>query len=108
MNNSKQHILYKRAKARVKREKSFYSHVTVYVIINVLLLILRSNVFDFFTMNNSSQSFQDWFHWNIFITPIFWGIGLVFHGLSVFGRGTVFSKAWEERKIKEYMDRPDF
>lgn len=108
MNSSKQRIAYNRARARVKREKGFYSHLIVYLIINVILLVLRTDIIDWFVMDNKSQNFQNWFDWNVLLTPILWGIGLLFHGLSVFGKNTVFSKAWEERKIKEYMDRHDF
>ena len=108
MNSREQHSAYTKAKARVQREKGFYSHLIVYIIVNVILLFLRNDVIDYFTMENKSLDFKNWFDWNILITPFLWGIGLLFHGLSVFGKGTGFNKAWEERKIKEYMDRDDF
>jgi two-component system LytT family sensor kinase len=30
-----------------------------------------------------------------------WGMGIIFHGFSVFGYG----KTWEERKIKELLEK---
>ena len=35
----------------------------------------------------------------------FWGIGLVAHGLSTFGGEIFFGSAWEEKKIKELMEK---
>ena len=45
-----------------------------------------------------------------FIWPLMgWGIGFAFHALSVFvfypGIGTGFGADWEERKIKEIMEK---
>jgi len=38
-------------------------------------------------------------------TAFFWGIGLAFHAYGVFGKHLLFSKDWEERKIKEFMEK---
>jgi hypothetical protein len=41
-----------------------------------------------------------------FVFPaIGWGIGLVAHGLRAYGYNPLFGKNWEERKIKEFMDK---
>ena len=40
-------------------------------------------------------------------TPFFWGIGLFFHGLYVFQHKFNFFRQWEERKIKEYMEKDE-
>jgi hypothetical protein len=34
---------------------------------------------------------------------LFWGIGIFFHWLSVFGFKNLLGTAWEEKKIKELM-----
>jgi hypothetical protein len=34
-----------------------------------------------------------------------WGIGLLFHGLSVFSFTSSWGKAWEERKIRAFMEK---
>lgn len=82
---------YIRAKNRVEEVKGFYSHLITYIVVNVFLAIIN-----FFTAPG--------FWWFLFIS-FFWGIGLVAHGASVFMKRGFFSKEWEERKIKEYMEK---
>ena len=36
---------------------------------------------------------------------VIWGIIIVIHGWVTFKGRILFSKKWEERKVKEYMDR---
>lgn len=83
-----------RAQKRLKELKGFYWHAFWYVVVNIFIFItIASN--------------SNWNIWNFgtFSTPIFWGIGLGFHALSVFGRNLFFSKSWEDRKIKEFMEK---
>ncbi len=82
---------YERAKRRVQELKGFYIHLTVFIVINVFLFIIN-----FLTTPG--------YWWFLFVT-LFWGIGLLIHGLSVFTRRGMFSKEWEYRKIKEYMEK---
>ncbi len=86
---------FKRAKKHVDEIKGFYIHLTVYVIVN--LFILSSIYF-----NLDGESFGQIGH---FFTPFFWGIGLLFHGAKVFGFNPLFSKDWEDRQIKKYIDK---
>ena len=85
---------YLKAKKKVDEIKGFYIHLVVYIVINIFLMIpiLRYSVRD----NLSFWSFS---------TAIFWGIGLAGHAYSVFGKNILFSKEWEERKVKEIMDK---
>lgn len=85
---------YLRAQKRLKNIKGFYWHAFWYVVVNIFLLVM--------IIPNSGGNF---WHLGTFSTPLFWGIGLAFHGLSVFGKNLLFGKAWEERKIQEYMDK---
>ena len=81
---------YLRAKKRVQLLKSFYIHLTVYVLVNMML----------FFINLMSDAGNWWF-----LYPLLgWGIGLAVHAISTFGFG-LFSDDWEERKIKKYMDK---
>jgi len=88
---------YKIAYERVKKIKGFYVHALAYTLINGFLLI-RS-------FNKSLDGTEEFLRWETFFTAIFWGIGLAVHGLSVFGRNIFFSHNWEERKIKEFMEK---
>jgi carbon starvation protein CstA len=82
---------YARAKTRVRQIKGFYIHATVYVLVNAFLLIT----------NFISSRGTIWFVW-----PLFgWGIGLVAHGIAVFGLRGLWGPEWEERKIKELIEK---
>ena len=85
---------YIRAKKKLDKLVGFYWHLAVYIIVNLFLIILIGV--------NSGDGFWSF---GTFATPIFWGIGLLFHFLGVFGPGFMFGKNWEEKKIKEYMDK---
>jgi hypothetical protein len=82
---------YHRAKRRVGQMKGFYIHATVYVMVNVLLI----------GINLATSSDHIWF----FYPLLGWGIGLAAHWLSVFGLGGFMGTDWEERKIKEIIDK---
>jgi hypothetical protein len=88
---------YELAYKRVKKIKGFYVHFLVYILINAFIIIS--------SYNRSLFGNEIFFRWETFSTALFWGIGLVAHGLSVFGRNIFFSDDWEERKIKEFMDK---
>ena len=47
----------------------------------------------------------EFWRWENFSTALFWGIGLLAHGTSVFGSNLIFGKEWEERKIQEFMNK---
>jgi hypothetical protein len=44
-----------------------------------------------------------WFYWVL----LGWGIGLFFHAMGVFVFNKFPGKKWEERKIKEELERMD-
>lgn len=88
---------YNLAYKRVKRIKGFYVHTLVYVLVN--LFIVASS------FNKSSFDSGGLFNWGTFSTALFWGIGLMAHGMSVFGQNLFFGQNWEERKIQEFMDK---
>jgi len=88
---------YELAYKRVKRIKGFYIHALVYVLVNAFIIIS--------SYNRSELGSEVFFRWETFSTALFWGIGLLAHGLSVFGRDLFFGSDWEEKKIKEFMDK---
>ena len=96
--NIDQHERYKIAAKRVKEIKSFYTHLAVYLVINTLIIFYNSNS-NFFGDGSINISFDS------FSTAFFWGIGLFCHWASVFGPNLFLGKNWEERKIKELMDK---
>jgi len=87
---------YLRAQKRLKELKGFYGHAFWYVAVNLFIIIMVAL--------NSNGSI-----WNFgtFTTAFFWGIGLAFHALSVFGKNFFFSKSWEDKKIREYLEKEE-
>ena len=94
--NNQDDIRYLEAKKRVKKLKGFYSHLTIYILVNLLIVFI--NIQDL-------KPGESYFQYKNFITLFFWGIGLAVHGLSVFVPQFVLGKDWEERKIRELMDK---
>ena len=89
-NNDTESSYYK-AQKRVEDIKGFYGHLTSYIVVMTGIMILN--------LVTSPQHL--WF-----IYPAMgWGIGLVVHGMSVFNYLPFLGNNWEERKIKEYMER---
>ena len=90
----------KRAKKRVKKIKGFYKHLTVYLLINSALLLIK-------IVGNAyyGESFMGpvW-HFSTFGTWLVWGIGLFFHGIKVFYGRTLFSKNWEARQLEKFLE----
>ncbi len=82
---------YDRAKQRVEILRGFYVHAIVFVIVNVCLA----------AYNLAMTPDRIWF---IYVLGG-WGIGLVAHGAYALGSGRFLGEAWEERKIREEMDR---
>ena len=92
-------LKYESALKKVKRIKGFYTHLLVYIVINIMIIIVNIQELD---------KGESYFQFKIFSTVFFWGIGLVAHGLSVFGPDIFLGSNWEEQKIKELMDKEKF
>jgi len=85
---------YLRAQKRLKEMKGFYWHAFWYLVVNIFIFVM--------IVTNSEGNI---WHFGTFSTPIFWGLGLGFHALAVFGKNLFFSKSWESRKIQEFIEK---
>ena len=85
-------LQYEKAYKRVKQIKGFYVHAMVYILVNAVLFILDYS-------DGERLSLDDLF------TPGLWGVGLAAHAGVVFLPNFIFGDNWEERKIKELMDK---
>ena len=94
--NKQDDIEYLEARRRVKKLKGFYTHLAIYVLVNLLSVFI--NIQDL-------KPGESYFQYKNFITLFFWGIGLVAHGLSVFVPQFVLGKDWEDKKIKEFTEK---
>ena len=82
---------YVKAVEKVKKLKEFYQNLASYCIVIPLLVMIN-------------LQFMPRFYW--FWFPMFgWGIGLLFHFLEVNNYAFFLGDNWEERKIKELMDK---
>lgn len=85
---------YSRAKEHVEKLKGFYWHLAIYLVFIPI----------FIWLNYRSET---GFPWAIF--PIVgWGFGILGHAVDVFGWNPFFGNDWEQRKIKEFMDKDKF
>jgi hypothetical protein len=89
----------KKAQERVKDKKGFYTHMTVYLIVNAFLWLLWV-----FTMGSINMmpgwGMRGWIPWPLWVT-VGWGIGLLFHCFGVF----VFHSGWEEKEVQKEIDK---
>lgn len=82
---------YLKAQKKVGDIKGFYGNLTSCVVVNTGLLIL----------NLITSPSHLWF----FYPLLGWGIGVAIHGMSVFNYMPFLNRDWEERKIRELMDK---
>lgn len=62
--------IYEKAEKRVEAKLEFYKHLTTYIVVNILLIIIN--------LMTSPQYY--WFKWPL----MGWGVGVVIHALQVF------------------------
>jgi hypothetical protein len=80
---------YSKAKKKVEAKIGFYIHLSFYVVVNIVLIIIN--------LNTSTQYL--WFKWPL----IGWGIGLLFHAMGVFALSKGLSL--KDRMIEKEMRR---
>ena len=89
-------IKYENAIKRIKKIKGFYTHLLVYIVINIMIIVVNIQ---------NLETGESYFQFKNFFTAFFWGIGIISHALSVFGPDLFLGNDWEEKKIKELMDK---
>lgn len=87
---------YLRAKKKVKSIRGFYVHFAVYLGVNAFILLAKAL---------SGGGWEVFWKTESYYTLLFWGIGIAFHAFGVFGMDFILGKSWENRKIKEIMDK---
>lgn len=81
-----ENMSYVRAKERVEKLKGFYGNLISYCTVIPILILINMN----------TSNFQ-WF----WFPMLGWGFGLTMHAIETFGYG----KAWEEKKIREILNK---
>lgn len=83
-------IRYEKAKKTAKNIRNFYINLTCYcVVIPILIFVNLKYVPEF-----------QWFWFSM----LGWGIGLFAHAMEAFQFNPFFSKEWEDRKLKQFID----
>ena len=106
--NFEEDARYFRALNRVKQIQGFYWHLFLYLGIVIALIVMLYGGFEEYGGIFEIVNFihYDAPFWNIYwfwLPFIIWGIVVFIHGIFVFG----FKSNWEERKIRELMDKED-
>ncbi len=86
---------YVKAREKVEALKSFYGNVGAYLLVIPTLAWLNWRTTGF------------GIPWVIF-PAMGWGFGLLMHGMEAYGYNPLWGKRWEERKIRELMEKEDF
>ncbi|RQO39453.1 histidine kinase [Chryseobacterium sp. KBW03] len=89
-------IEYQRAKRQVEKLRGFYGHLFAYLAVNAMIVLYNYN---------HLKPGESYFQFKNFFTATFWGIGLVAHAVTVFVPQINFIRKWEDKKIKELMDK---
>lgn len=80
------------ARRRMRALRAFFTHLTLYVIVNFALLVA-----DVFTGGDP------WF----FYPLLGWGLGLGLHAAQAYELLPWFTQKWEERKVLELMEEQE-
>lgn len=102
--NGLSNIRRQRAEKRVGELKGFYQHLTAYIIVNAVLLIFSGRI-TFILLSQEAlgnPGFMEWLNWNLWGTPIIWGLALLIHAATVFLKSPF--KKWEEKQIQKIME----
>jgi transcriptional regulator with XRE-family HTH domain len=75
----------------VRKIRGFYGHLAQYVVV-----ISGLAIFNFFKSPNYL-----WVIW----PALGWGLGLLFHGMRVFGTMPFMNADWEKRQVEKYLGR---
>ncbi|PHQ78723.1 MAG: histidine kinase [Coxiella sp. (in: Bacteria)] len=79
------------ATSYVRELKAFYQHLTTYIIVNIVLVIINLLV----------NPHHMWFYW----ITIFWGLAVLAQAIRLFGPNRKLNKKWEKKKVDQYMDK---
>lgn len=98
---------YKRAQEKVRKIRGFHSHFIAFIIVNIIIFIIKTNIYRVLsnTLDTVDFNFGSWLNWNFGITVILWALVLLIHGLYVHDFKLKIIKEWEERKIRQIIEK---
>lgn len=101
---------YEKALKHVIELKEFYQHLTIYIIFLIGWSLFKSQIIEFVIIKtpNVESGFLNWLKINIALVPILWGVGLIIQFLYINRFKLSVLKKWEEKKIKEIIEKDQF
>lgn len=91
-----------RAEEKVRKLKGFYIHLFIFFVVNLVWFLVLLAI-------GQLSSYKKYGFWGMgygqLSMALFWGIGLVSHGLFIFSNNIVISKKWEDKKINEILNK---
>jgi hypothetical protein len=85
----------RRAHERARAVRDFYTHLTAYVVINLAVFAANAILV-------AAGAIDVWFFYWL---ALVWGVGLVMNAAFTFGTDRLFGPEWEERKVRQYLER---
>ncbi|RAJ16846.1 2TM domain-containing protein [Olleya aquimaris] len=85
-----------RAKIRVKKIKGFYTHLLIYVVINLVIVYINIQ---------NLEPGESYFQYRNFITLTLWGFALIIHALTTFLPNFILGVNWEQRQIEKFISK---
>ena len=86
---------------RVHAQAEFYRHLMIYAGVVTMLWVIN-----LMQAGLPSAGASLWRYWAIWPT-VGWGIGVLVHGVTALSSFGFLSRDWEERKVRELMERAD-
>ena len=93
--NFEKEEVYLRAKKKLDKLKGFYWHLAAYIVVNLFLIISLAINLD------ADESF---WQFGTFATAFFWGIGLLFHFLGVFGPDLLYKLMEKNKSLNKLLN----
>ena len=82
---------YQDVRKKVNEMRKFYEHLTIFILLSIILIVI----------NLVTSPGYLWFMWCL----LGGGIGVIIHGLLAFGISPILNSDWEERKIRELLEK---
>ena len=103
MKTNNRDIKYAIAKGKVEKLRAFYVHLSVYLIVNIALYLVKivRNLLNGESFKEAALDFDFFSLW------VIWGLALAIHAFATFGMDLIFGNDWERKRIKKYMEEEE-
>ncbi|MCL6265510.1 2TM domain-containing protein [Flagellimonas myxillae] len=100
-------VRLEKAQQRIRKIRRFYTHLAIFLVVNIILYLVKADTMALIIEETGIHEigFVNYLHWQFWTITLSWVIILLVQGLQLFGRPLIAK--WEQRKIKELMDKED-